>query len=370
MSWIIYGAYGYTGKLIAEEAARRKLRPILAGRDASKVDSLAQRLELEARTFSLDDYHAIVGQLQQCDIILNCAGPFSKTAAPLMEACLAAQTHYLDITGELDVIEAAAALDDRAKEAGVILMPAVGFDVVPTDCLAAMLKEKLPSATQLQLALAALTQVSRGTSRTMAEMLPAGGRVRRDGEIIRVPLAHKSQSVAFADRRRQTVTMPWGDVSSAYYSTGIENIEVYFALPKWQIKWLMRLRGLLPLMGLWPISALLKSLATPRETGPSVESRSQSRAQLWGKVSDEAGCEVAATMTTPNGYSLTVDTALAAVERILWNKSPDLFEKVQRTDKSGDLFHDLGFQTPSGAFGSEFVLQFDVAMQWVDSDDS
>ena len=259
----------------------------------------------------------------------------------MMRACLGAGTHYLDITGELDVIEAAAVLDAEAQEAGVVLMPAVGFDVVPTDCLAAMLRAKLPDATHLQLALAALTDVSRGTSRTMVEMLPAGGRVREGGKIIRVPLAHKSLSIPFADRRRQTVTMPWGDVSSAYYSTGIENIEVYFALPKQQIKWLKRVRWMLPAFGVWPLSSLLTTITAPRDAGPSAESRKSQRAQLWGKVHADHGHSVEATMTTPNGYALTVDTALAAVERV--------------ASMSGAA----GFQTPSELFGSDFILQFE-----------
>ena len=341
MTWLLYGAYGYTGELIAREAAARKIRPVLAGRNEAKLRPLAEELQLKHRAFSLDEPDLLSKHLEGCAAVLNCAGPFSKTAEPMMEACLAAGLHYLDITGELEVIEAAAARDDQAKEAGVVLMPAVGFDVVPTDCLAAMLHEKMPDATHLQLALAALPDISRGTSRTMAEMLPAGGRVRRSGKIIRVPLAHKSQSITFADRRRKVVTMPWGDVSSAYYSTGIENIEVYFALPKQQIKWLTRIRWMLPAFGIWPLSALLTKITAPRNAGPSLESRQSQRAQLWGKVHDEQGNSTQATMTTPNGYALTVETALAAVERI--------------TSADGAA----GFQTPSRLFGSDFILQFE-----------
>ena len=346
MTWLLYGAYGYTGELIAREAARRGLRPILAGRNEAKLKPLAEELGLEFRVFGLSDHTSLTAAISSCDAVLHCAGPFSQTAQPMMESCLTAAAHYLDITGEMEVIEAAAALDERAKQAGVVLMPAVGFDVVPTDCLAAMLKEKLPSATHLQLALAGLTDVSRGTARTMAEMLPAGGRIREDGKIIRVPLAHKSQSVSFADRRRQTVTMPWGDVASAYYSAGIENIEVYFALPKQQIKWLQRFRGVLPLASVWPFSSLLKAMTVP-QGGPSEEARNSGRAQLWGKVTADDGAALEATMITPNGYALTIETALAAVERIT-------------TD---DPQIPCGFQTPSRAFGSDFIFDFDVEFE-------
>ena len=157
MTWLLYGAYGYTGELIAREAAARGLHPILAGRNEAKLKPLAEELSLDWRAFALGDESAVAKQLDGCDAVLHCAGPFSKTAAPMMKACIAAGVHYLDITGELEVIEAAAALGEQAKEAGVVLMPAAGFDVVPTDCLATMLKEKLPEATHLQLALAGLT---------------------------------------------------------------------------------------------------------------------------------------------------------------------------------------------------------------------
>ena len=348
MTWLLYGAYGYTGELIAREAARRGMHPVLAGRNEARLRPLAEELNLSFQTFSLNDHSSLVEQIDGMEVVLNCAGPFSRTAQPMMDACLAAGPHYLDITGEIDVIEAAAALDAPAREAGVVLMPAVGFDVVPTDCLAAMLAERLPSATHLRLALAALPNVSPGTGKTMAEMLPSGGRVRQEGKIVRVPLAHQTNSFVFADRRRQCVTMPWGDVASAYHTTGIENIEVYFALPKRQIKWLQRLRWLLPLAGFAPVQAMWKSLIGRSQTGPTDDQRRSQRAQLWGEVQSADGTTRSATMTTPNGYALTVETALASVEQVL-SEAPS-----------------PGFLTPAKAFGSEFIRQFDIELNWPD----
>ena len=149
MRWMVYGAYGYTGTLVAELAVRRGLRPVLAGRDAAKLRPLAERLGLEHRAFGLDE---AARALADVDAVAHCAGPFSSTSGPMVDACLAAKTHYVDITGEIDVFEAVSRRDEDAKRAGVVLLPGAGFDVVPTDCLAALLHDALPTATHLDLA--------------------------------------------------------------------------------------------------------------------------------------------------------------------------------------------------------------------------
>jgi short subunit dehydrogenase-like uncharacterized protein len=336
-SWILYGATGYTGRAIAEEAVRRGQRPVLAGRNERAVTELAQSLGLESRIFGLDDAGKLREGIRGARLVLHCAGPFSATARPMMEACLAERAHYLDITGEIDVIEAAAALDARAKAASVSLMPAIGFDVVPSDCLAAKLAARLPGANRLILAFHALGSLSPGTAKTMLEGLPQGGRVRIEGRLTRVPLAWKTLEVPFRDGPRLTTTIPWGDVASAYYSTGIGNIEVYASAPPRQIALLRRWRWALPVLGMWPLSSIAASQVEKRVRGPSPESRTRDNSSLWGRVEDDRGNRVEGTLTTPNGYALTVSTALAATERIF--QSPPA----------------AGFLTPSRAFGADFI---------------
>jgi short subunit dehydrogenase-like uncharacterized protein len=335
--WILYGASGYTGRAIAEEAARRGMRPILAGRSEQSIAELARRFQLEHRVFSLDDPNVLGQSIRGARLVLNCAGPFSATAGPMMEACLAEHAHYLDITGEIDVIELAAAMDQRARAASVILLPAIGFDVVPSVCLAAKLAARLPGATHLQLAFMAMGSLSPGTAKTMLEGVSLGGRVRTNGQLTRVPLAWKTLDVPFREGTRTTMTIPWGDVASAFYSTGIGNIEVYAAAPPRQITILRRWRWALPALGVWPLRSLARSMIEKRVQGPSAESRARETSSLWGRVEDDRGNRVTATLTTPNGYSLTVSTALAAIERLLENSpSP-------------------GFRTPSRAFGADFI---------------
>lgn len=332
MQWLIYGANGYTGELIAREAMRRGERPILAGRSAEKIEPLARELGLEARVFDLDR-----PQLSGVKLVLHCAGPFVRTSKPMIDACLAAGAHYLDITGEIDVFEAVMTRDAEAKARGVSLIPGVGFDVVPTDCLAAMLKQRLPSANELWLAwFAPRAAVSRGTMKTMLEGAGDGGRIRRDGRIVRVPLVFDVKDIPFSCGVRRTMTIPWGDVSTAYHSTGIPNIRVYTGRPP---KAIARLKRIAPLMALLKIGFIRRALQkqADKRSGPDATLRAEGRTYLWGRAFN-ANEEVTMTMETPEGYELTVRSALEAVRRVL-------AEPVR-----------AGAMTPSTRFGAEFVL--------------
>ena len=327
---MIYGANGYTGALVAREAVRRGHRPILGGRNAAEVEALANELGCEARVFGLDDI-----DLAGVDLVLHCAGPFVRTSAPMVDACLRAGAHYLDITGEIPVFEAIFERHAEAFARGVTLLPGVGFDVVPTDCLAAMLAEHVPGATELILAFYAKgSALSHGTTRTMLESIHEGGAIRRDGRIVRVPFAYDARTIPFHCGERTAMTIPWGDVATAFHTTGIPNIRVYIAAPPRAIARAKRLRWLLPLLSLKPIRRLLQKLAVPRG-GPDAEKRAHGRVYLWGEVSN--GTESRAmTMTTPEGYAFTVVSAVNAVERVLAGTRPGAF-------------------TPAALLGPEFV---------------
>jgi len=337
--WMIYGAGGHTGGAIAREAVARGMRPVLAGRNAGKIEALGAELGCESRVFSLaDDPAQTAGHLEGVSTVLHCAGPFSVTGRPMIEACLRGGTHYLDITGEIAVIEAAAAYHRTAQEAGVSLIPAVGFDVVATDCLAAMLAREVPDATHLQLAFTLPRQVTPGTARTVLEGLAGGGRARIDGRIVKVPTAWKSMAVSFRNGTQRAVTVPWGDVASAWYTTGIGNIEVYLALPKLQIAVLRGGRWLMPLLKFRPLRSLLsRAIQRVVKSAPSRGGQTAG-ASLWGRVHDAEGRSAEATLETPDGYLFTVLSALACVDRVAAGASPP------------------GFSTPATAFGPDFVL--------------
>lgn len=330
---MIYGANGYTGELIAREAKKRGMTPVLAGRNAEAVRALAAELGLQSRVFDLD-----APQLSGISLVLHCAGPFSRTSRPMVDACLAQGAHYLDITGEIPVFEAIMAHHDEAKSRGVTLLPGVGFDVVPTDCLASMLAAKMPAATELWLAFYARgSTLSRGTVRTMLDGIGEGGAIRRDGRIVHVPPAYDAQEIPFSCGKRTAMTIPWGDVSTAFHTTGIPDIRVYVAAHPKRIASARRWAKFMPLLARPPFKQIMGIFAN-RKQGPTPSMRQSGRTFLWGRVEDSEGNETTMTMSTPEPYALTVQSALAAVERI--NK-----ERVQ-----------AGSFTPAKRFGAEFVL--------------
>jgi len=317
--WMIYGANGYTGHLVAVEARRQGLYPVLAGRRAGPIETLAEDLGLPARVFDLDDARAAAAALADMAVVSHCAGPFSATSAQMIDACLRSRTHYVDITGELDVFLAAQRRHADAQAAGIVICPGVGFDVIPTDCLAAVLKAALPDATHLVLAFDARAHVSPGTARTMAESFRLGrlgGRVRRNGVIEEVPLAHSRRRVDFASDSAMTVAIPWGDLATAYVSTGIPNIETYASIPPTAEIASRALNWVRPLLAWAPVQKVLRRLAD-RTTGPSDEELRTGRSRFWGKASNPVGEHRTARLETANGYRLTADGTIMAVKFVL-----------------------------------------------------
>ena len=320
--WMIYGANGYTGELIAREAVSRGLKPILAGRTAAKVEPLAANLGLQARVFDLANAAATSRNVEGMGLVLHCAGPFSATAAPMMAACLATHAHYLDITGEISVFEHARTLDVAARTAGIAVCPGVGFDVIPTDCVAAALKAALPDATHLALGFDSRSSLSPGTAKTSFEGLAQGGKVRKDGRIISVPLAYKTRRIDFGDGEKLAMTIPWGDVSTAYATTGIPNIEVYIPGSPAMVAWLRRADRLRWLIGTSLAQRFMKRRIERTVKGPSAAKRDAHPTFVWGEVTNSRGDKRSARVKTANGYSLTVTGALAIVEHLLANNVP------------------------------------------------
>jgi short subunit dehydrogenase-like uncharacterized protein len=337
MNFLIYGANGYTGEIIAREASRRGLKPILAGRKKESVEKLANELDLPFRVFALDETEKLDAALGEVDFVLHCAGPFSLTSKPMCQACLRTGRHYLDITGEIAVFEALAGLDEKARAADIMILPGVGFDVVPTDSLAVHLKNRLPSATHLTLAWYGMGKISHGTQATMTMNIGRGGAVRRNGEIVSVPAAWKVRPVDFGAVLKRGVTIPWGDVSTAYYSTGIPNIEVYTVVPPQVQKMMVLSRYIGWLLATKPAQKYLQSRIPPG--GANAEERAAGKTYVYGEALDGEGNKVASRLQGPEGYDFTVATALKIAERIIAGHAP------------------RGFQTPAKAYGADMVLE-------------
>ncbi len=341
-TFLLYGANGYTAKLILRFASEFGVKPFLAGRNELKIKPLAEEFGCEYRIFDLSEKEKLDAALRETPVVLHCAGPFMFTARPMMEACLRTGTHYLDITGEIAVFEMASRFSEKAKAAGVMFMPGTGFDVVPTDCTALYLKKQLPNATHLRLAFASIGgSTSHGTAMTMVENLGQSGAVRQDGKITRVPVGHKTWTSAPADPRRPIFTMciPWGDVSTAWHTTGIPNIETYMAVPpsmhrklRWSrwFNWLLRTEF---------VKNIARKRVNARPAGPGDEARQKGKTLVWGEVRNERGDKKGVLLTVPEGYTLTAKTSLAIVKKVL----------------GGDF--KAGFQTPAGLYGENLVFE-------------
>lgn len=346
---LIYGATGYTGRLIVEGALRCGVRPLLCGRSAARVGALAERLGLAHRVAQLGDTAGLDAALSGVQVVLHAAGPFAHTAGPMVDACLRAGVHYLDITGEVAVIEALAQRHTEARARGVMIMPGVGFDVVPSDCLAAHVATRLPGAERLALAVSGLVFATRGSMKTIAEQTGTGVAVRRDGALTAVAPASLARAFDFGAGPRPSLAVSWGDVASAYYTTGIPNIEVYFeATPALQamltaarsVGWLLRRE---------PWQAWLRAWADALPEGPSESERHARETVIVAEAVDARGRRATARLRAPEAYTFTGMVAPAIAQHVL----------------RADL--EAGFQTPARVYGADFALGFpDVGREDLD----
>ncbi len=336
---IIYGSYGYTGQLIVEECKAKNLNAILSGRNTEKLRAQSLQSGFPFETVDIENKSSLCSLLEKGTLVIHAAGPFQFTAKTMAEACLQTKTHYTDITGEIAVFEMMARLDAKAKASGITLMPGTGFDVVPSDCLAMHLKNRLPSATHLQLAFASTKGgLSRGTSKTMVEGMGYGSAVRKNGKIISVPLHEGVTEIDYGPMKLPSVRIPWGDVSTAFYSTGIGNIEVFRGADKGLLKQVNMARYLNWLLRLRAVKNYMLNQIDKQPAGPDEIRRAKSKMFLWGKVSDGKQ-EKISLLETIEGYTLTAKTSVLVAEKIL----------------SGNF--KPGFQTPSMAYGPDLIME-------------
>ncbi len=337
--WMIYGAYGYTGELIAREAVARGMTPVLAGRRREPVSSLAKELGLEHRAFGLENPDLVTSGLEDMTLVLHSAGPYSSTSGPMVEGCLKTAAHYLDITGEIRVFESLHARDEEARNAGVIILPGVGFDVVPTDCLAARLASCIDRPTTLELAFRPTGRITLGTAKSIVESMGHPNLVRRGGRIVEVPMGRLLRDIPFSDKTRFGLSIPWGDVSTAYYSTGIPDITVYRTMHPARARKAHLIRLVQWAFRIGVVQRYLKWRVERTVTGPTPQQLAGGMAQVWGEVRNAGGDVATAELTTPNAYAFTAVAAVSSVSRLL----------------SGEVSAESGFLTPSLAFGTHFV---------------
>ncbi|MFO7795329.1 MAG: saccharopine dehydrogenase family protein [Promethearchaeati archaeon] len=340
--WLLYGAYGYTGKLIIEEALKNGLNPVIAGRNPHKLIPLAKQNNLNYEVFDLSDLKTIFKKIENFNLIFNAAGPFEKTSLPLVKACLENSSHYLDITGEIGVFEQNFTYHEKALKKNIAIISGVGFDVVPSDCLAKYVSEKMPNAAQLELGIAGLSGFSKGTLKTFLTNIPHGTIIRQNEKLVALPLGKNPKQIQFMDKKRFCYPISWGDISTAYRSTNIENIRVYMALPHYFKYFTGSLEPLLKkIFELDQVQKLISTWIEKNVQGPNEKTRKASRSYLWAKVYNKDGDSYEAWLKTIEPYRLTAISAIKCVKKL---------------DTSGKDI--IGTLTPSQAFGKDFILEF------------
>jgi short subunit dehydrogenase-like uncharacterized protein len=350
--WMLYGATGYTGPLVAEEAVKRGHKPLLAGRSEGKLKPLADRLGLEYVAVSLDDADALARAVGRVKLVYHAAGPFIHTSEPMLRACLAAGAHYLDITGEVHVIQNAFRYSDAAREKGIAIIPGVGFDLIPSDCLLKYVADQLPGATHLEVVLEALStthqvNISAGTAKSAIGSIPGmGNLVRRDGELVPIPFGSGARQFRFPDGEHWAMPIPWSDIEMGYHTTGIPNITAYLTFPLATIRAVRLFGGLMRFMLRSRfVRKGLSSLVERLLPGPSESTRQTGRSYLYARVDNSHGESRQAWLEAPEAYQFTALVAPLVVERVL----------------DGTV---KGATTPALAFGADFVLYIPGTRRW------
>jgi short subunit dehydrogenase-like uncharacterized protein len=341
-TFLLYGANGYSGRLIARFAGQYGLRPVLAGRSQASISALAAELNFDYRIADINDPEALLKALQAMPLVVNAAGPFDFTAKQMIEACMITGTHYIDLNGDSGVFEMLQTYNQQAISKNIMILPGAGFDVVPTDCLALFLKNQLPDAHFLEIAFAIIgSGLSRGTSITTLQQLGMPGAIRKDGVLVPEPVGQRGMQVTFEPWNKQSFVMsiPWGDISTAYFSTGIPNIITYTGISKATWYFLKAQAGFNWLLRTGFVRGLVTKIINSKAPGPDDARRDKAVSLIRGTVRNPQGKSVTAYMRCPEAYSLTAYASLLIAQKIL-----------QGAFKPG-------YQTPASAYGENLVME-------------
>lgn len=342
-NWLIYGATGFTGRLIVEEAVQRGHKPILSGRSAARLKPLADRLGLRYVAIGLHDHLELVRAAKRVNLVLHCAGPFIATAAPMLRACLTGGAHYLDISGEIPIFENALAYDSSARAKHIAMISGCGFDVIPEDCLAAYVAAKIKDPIDLETGVDARgTRVSGGSARTGLNIISRGGQERRDGRLSALPLGQGGKWIALPSEERYMIPVPSAALASAYRHTRIPNITAYMSIGPGRARLLRLFSSLLIYsMTIRPLRGLAQAIAGRLYRGSDQHTRETSRAVIWARALDMRGNSAEAWLDIPEAYQFTAVAAVRCVEKVL----------------AGGV---SGALTPAQAFGADFPLEIDT----------
>jgi len=313
---LIYGASGYTGKIIAARAKELNIDFEIAGREPDKTRKLAEELAVDYHIFDVDTEYAWKKALEDKQALINAAGPFQFTAEHAMKACLKAGVHYLDISAELDTYRLAQSLDGEAREAGIQLISGAGL-FVSYDALVVHLSKLVAEPEYLKVGFRHYGGFSRGSVLSSKNIADLGILIRRNGEIIDNP-DPQSKVFLFGQEEVECMPTPLGGIILSYKSTGIPNIEEFFSLKL-------------------PATELQDLTVENLPDGPTKEERTAGRNGISAELTGKDGKVVKAYVDAPSGYDLTPLSVVAVAHRIL----------------NGDF--KVGYQSPGSAYGEDIL---------------
>lgn len=341
VKWMIYGATGFTGKLIIEQCHTIETSPVLAGRDREKLKKLSEESGYSYRVFDLTNQDKIERELREFDFVVNVAGPFWKDIELLVNACINSHTDYIDLVAGPELSE----LHESALMKDVMLLPGVGFSIVPSDCLKGYLLTKCPDATHYSVFISGLNSVSRGTARGGFEIFKKGILFRRNGSLERVS-DFSEKSIDFGTGGTPCIPMPWGEIHAAHRFTGIHTIRTYAEATKMRRQFLFSMKYLRRLFATSFMQKRLQSMVDSWPEGPDAAEMSREKSTVAGVIQNERGEQHGARIHTAEGYRFTAQSVCAIVNLVLSGKRAS------------------GYQLPGTLFGYKFVLDIEgVSME-------
>jgi saccharopine dehydrogenase (NAD+, L-lysine-forming) len=336
---LLYGATGFSGRFLTRCLKEQGIDVVLAGRNEGRLADMARRWNLDYRVFSLEDRSQMEASLDTIQVVLHAAGPFQRTALPMMSACIRTGTHYLDLAGEWPVFQQAMDLDGPAASNGVMLMPGIGFSIVASDCLLAMARARFPEAVALRLALSAPDVMSRGTFRSLMGLTRSTVMVRRHGTVTALPAGSLSRCFDFGAGLRKAVAVNWPDVFISQATDGIPCLEVY-AQADWPVHFAYRAGSSMAPLHQSPLGQRLLDLVSQGwPEAPSAAQRERSGFTLVVEAQDRWRRCRSLRIQTRDGYTVTGATATAIVRRVLRGQVAS------------------GFQSPAGLYGGSLLEQ-------------
>lgn len=349
---VVYGATGYSGRLVCEELLRSGTPFAIAGRSRDRLLALQRELgrpDLPLLAAGLDDAAALHRMAEKARVVLSCAGPFSRCGKPVQDAALSARSHFLDITGEHPYMLASYRRDEEARSCGVALINGVGFDVVPTDAAAALAAEALGErpVERVRIAFAVRGGPSLGTLRSILGTLP-DGLSYTEGQWVPEAVGQHLWEAPLPQPfgRRTCISVPWGDLVTAPRTTGARRVQTFFAVPAAAVP---AVRLATAALGSTLLRDLLRRGLDLLPEGPTAPQRARARSAVVAEALAQDGQVQLCWVRAGDAYAFTA-AAAALCARL-----------AARAD-----FDRIGALTPAQAFGARALLDGlrDRGVEW------